>query len=472
MNHHGSRVSDLVIAYIGGGSRRWALKLMGDLALEGSLSGSVRLYDIDHIAAKENELLGNMLTARPDASGKWHYQSVSSVRDALTGADFVIMSIQPGTFDEMESDVHAPEAYGIYQSVGDTVGPGGIVRALRTLPIYQYYAECIREYCPDAWVINYTNPMALCMRLLYSVFPEIKAFGCCHEVFGTQELLAHMLVELGLRDTVPKREEIKINVLGLNHFTWIDQATYQGMDLLPLYKGFAEEHHMSGYEPDPTRGWKTSVFKGANRVKFDLFLRFGLMAAAGDRHLAEFVPNVYLKDPGTATAWMFRLTPVSFRRKRQEEDDLHRQRLISGEEEIALKPSKEEGVSQIKALVGLQDLVTNVNLPNRGQVQGIPDGTIVETNAVFSCGAIRPVVAGKLPPAVHSLVNPHVVNQELIVESILKEDESLAFHAFMNDPMMWRLDPVQGEELFMRMLANTRKYLPDWLRRRVPAAEA
>lgn len=103
----------------------------------------------------------------------------------MTGADFVVISILPGIFDEMEFDVHLPERLGIWQSVGDTAGPGGMIRALRSIPMFVEIAEAIKAYSPDAWVINYTNPMSLLVKTLYTVFPEIKAFGCCHEVFGT-----------------------------------------------------------------------------------------------------------------------------------------------------------------------------------------------------------------------------------------------------------------------------------------------
>ena len=132
-----------------------------------------------------------------DMSGKPAKVTTTLSRaEALTGADFVVISILPGTFDEMESDVHAPEKYGIYQPVGDTTGPGGIVRALRTIPMIQEIARAVEEYCPDAWVINYTNPMAMCVKTLYETFPKIKAFGCCHEVFGTQSLLKAALDDM------------------------------------------------------------------------------------------------------------------------------------------------------------------------------------------------------------------------------------------------------------------------------------
>ena len=126
----------------------------------------------------------------------------------------------------MESDVHAPEKYGIYQSVGDTAGPGGIVRALRTIPMFEEFAVAIEKYCPEAWVINYTNPMTVCVDTLYKVFPKIKAFGCCHEVFGTQTLLQTALEEARGIEGI-KREEIKVNVVAVNHFTWLTSAQYK-----------------------------------------------------------------------------------------------------------------------------------------------------------------------------------------------------------------------------------------------------
>ena len=186
-------MTDIRIAYIGGGSRAWAWTFMTDLAMDPSLSGTIRLYDINEQAARNNEIIGNRLKARDDVPGKWDYRTFTDLDEALDGADFVVISILPGTFDEMESDVHLPERLGIYQSVGDTAGPGGILRALRTIPLYVDFARAIRHCCPDAWVINYTNPMALCVRTLYETFPGIKAFGCCHEVFNTQNVLRDLL---------------------------------------------------------------------------------------------------------------------------------------------------------------------------------------------------------------------------------------------------------------------------------------
>lgn len=450
----------LNIAYIGGGSRGWAWSLMSDLALEEELSGSVRLYDIDDEAACDNAVIGNRLSLDPGAPGKWSYSAVRTLEEALTGAHFVIISILPGTFKEMASDVHLPEEYGIYQSVGDTVGPGGVVRALRTIPVFVGIAEAVKRYSPEAWVINYTNPMTLCTRTLYEVFPDIKAIGCCHEVFGTQRLMASMLRDMeGIEGA--DRSEIITNVLGINHFTWIDRATYRGADLLPLYAEFVEKHYAEGYEENEKGHWMNSFFASANRVKFDLFKRYNLVAAAGDRHLAEFCPPWYLKDPATAKEWKFSLTPVSWRVDNMKERIEKSKRLVRGEERVELNSSNEEGVKQIKALLGLGDLVTNVNIPNRGQIEGIPMGAVVETNVHFGHNSVRPVMAGKMPDDVFNLVVRHVINQETVLKAAFNKDADLAFRAFANDPLV-TVSLKDARELFRRMLENTRDYLPGW----------
>jgi galacturan 1,4-alpha-galacturonidase len=463
MEYFQDKAKGINIAYIGGGSRGWAWDLMKDLALEEKLSGNIKLYDLDYDLAYNNEIIGNALYERKDVLGKWKYKAVKTLEDALKGADFVIISIMVGTFKEMESDVHAPEKYGIYQAVGDTVGPGGLMRALRTIPVYIDYAEKIKKYCPDAWVINYTNPMTLCTRILYKVFPEIKAFGCCHEVFSTQFLMADVLSEMCGINNVP-RENIKVNVKGINHFTWLDKVSYEGIDLIPLYDKFIDKYFKDGYYD--TRQKKRDALEAEyfgcwNKVKFDLFKRYGMVAAAGDRHLAEFMPPWYLKNPETVKSWKFGLTPVTYRINKLDGRTEKSKKLSDGKEQVELKPSGEEGVSQIKALLGLGDLVTNVNLPNKGQLEGFPRDAVVETNAVFRKNSIQPVLAGGFPEEMENLIIRHVYNQETILKAAINKDKALAFKAFVNDPLV-NIHINDAEKLFGEMLANTKKYLSGW----------
>jgi len=450
----------LTIAYIGGGSRGWAWGLMSDLATEPGLGGQVRLYDIDQEAARDNAMIGNRLSGRADVSGQWAYQAAPTLGEALSGADFVVISILPGTFDEMESDVHTPEKYGIYQAVGDTVGPGGIVRALRTIPMYAEIARAIRDYCPRAWVINYTNPMSLCTRTLYAVFPEVKAFGCCHEVFGAQNLITEALRQEGT--AVENRGDIKVNVLGINHFTWINAASYKGMDVMPVYFDFAKRHKDTGFVTKKhwTDNEADQYFRNHHRVTFDLFTRFGICASAGDRHLAEFCPGKwYIENPAAVERWGYGLTPVSFRKKDFKERVERGHRLRDGLEDFDLKNTGEEGVIQIKALLGLGDFVTNMNMPNRGQVAGLPLGSIVETNALFSFDSVKPLLAGQLPDPVNGMVAQHVSNQEAVLAAVLNGDPELAFSAFINDPLV-TIGLADARSLYLTMLRNTKKYLP------------
>ena len=139
--HQDNKVTGLTVAYIGGGSRGWAWGFMRDIISDGQISGTVRLYDIDREAAERNQKIGTMLAAHPDAASKWAFEVSSSLQEALTGADFVVISILPGTFAHMRGDVHLPERVGVYQSVGDTVGAGGFMRAMRTIPMFVEIAK-------------------------------------------------------------------------------------------------------------------------------------------------------------------------------------------------------------------------------------------------------------------------------------------------------------------------------------------
>ena len=454
-----NKVTDIKIAYIGGGSRGWAWGLMSDLVSCDDISGDVYLYDIDFQAAKNNEIIGAKFNYAEGAKSVWNYKAVETIGEALTGADFVIISILPGTFDEMESDVHAPEKYGIYQSVGDTSGPGGIVRAMRAIPMFEEIGENIKKYAPDAWVINYTNPMTLCVKALYRVFPEIKAFGCCHEVFGTQKLLAKIAEkELGVEHI--DRHEIKVNPVAVNHFTWLTKATYRNIDLFPYYREFCR-NHKEGYEgTSPVdSNWANESFRTNEKLKIDLFNRFGWIAAAGDRHLAEFCEGKwYLENPERVEEMRFRLTTVQWRKDGLKERLARSERLVSGEEKVETVGTGEEGVNQIRALLGLVDLVTNVNIPNVGQIPNLPLGAVVETNAIFSANSLVPVQAGNIPMEIYPLVSRICSEQELVSEGIAERNLDKIFMAFANDPLV-TCGIEDAKKLFDEMCQNTRKYL-------------
>jgi alpha-galactosidase len=291
--------------------------------------------------------------------------------------------------------------------------------------------------------------MSICTRTLTRVAPELKVFGCCHEVFSTQRMLARIASQY-LTIEQPPRNETQVNVLGINHFTWVDQATYQEHDLLELL-----QHHLE--QPDVLRTYTQAQVEGFNdwfhstdQVKFNLFKRFGVLAAAGDRHLVEFLPG-FIHSPETLFKWGIIRTPVSWRIQRWATAPKRTRDLMDGVTPLVLESSGEEGVGMIKALLGLGDLVTNVNMENTGQVSNMPLHTVVETNAHFSHDSVRPLTAGALPAGIAPLINQHSANQELIIEAALTENTDLAFQAFFNDPSN-HLPIDTAWELFNKML--------------------
>lgn len=431
-------------------------RLIGELAGEEALGGTVLLYDTDKQLALSNEVIGNRLRENPGCKSSLIYLAVDTLEEALRGADFVILSISQGTLEEMVSDIHLPEMFGIYQSVGETVGPGGIVRGVRTLPVYIKFAEAIRSCCPSAWVINLTNPMAACLKTLYRVFPEIKAVGCSGEPFSGQELLADIASrEYGIPQL--HRREIKTNLLGINNFAWFSEASYQGESLVELFKKYAETYAQEGLEKRPNE-YKSNPFASANMVKFDLFLRYGMIAAQSDRLSAEFCPPWYLKNPKVTAAWKFSLTSVNHLRKRKMEHLNRTKRLMSGEESLRIGGAGNDCVSLMKALLGLGNFITNADLPNAGQVSNLPMGAVVQTNALFAQNSVVPVMAGALPDEICALTLRHVYNQQTLVEAAFQKDLDIAFNAFLNDPLM-TADLASATELYKEMLSSIRAHL-------------
>ena len=210
-----------------------------------------------------------------------------------------------------------------------------------------------------------------------------------------------------------------------------------------------------------------SSFNCTHRVKFDLFRRYEAIAAAGDRHLAEFMPgDEYLKNPETVSSWRFSLTPVSWRKEDCRQRMEKSRRLYSGAEKLALTPTGEEGILLIKALCGLGRVISNVNIPNtRLQIPNLPADTVVETNAVFDRDSIRPVAAGEMPEALKELTMPHIRNYERALQAAERPDLSLIVDAFMEDPNMKgkRVTRPQAESLAKDMIRATQKYLPkEW----------
>jgi galacturan 1,4-alpha-galacturonidase len=449
----------LRVAYIGGGSRQWARGIMADFALETKLEGEVWLYDIDHPAAQDNQKIGTLYQEHENAVGNWTYHYAKTLDIALKDADIVLISIMPATFKEMVVYGHHPEKYGIYQSVADTTGPAGVMRGLISIPIFVDFAKAIERQCPNAWVINFTNPMTLCLQALYEGFPKIKTFGNCHEVFGSQHDLAK-IYNAHKGEELAKREDVDITVAGINHFTWITKMSCFGEDIAPLYDEHVKKVGDPDYEKDPGRFKRIAPFGSEGKIKYDLYRRYNCMAAAGDRHLAEFLPVAYyLQDEKTRDHFKFNLTPVQWRIDNLERAIKKTKAIVAGEQDIHLNKSGEEGLRQIKALYGYEKLITNVNMINKGQIEGLPLGQVVESNALFRYDSVEPIHSGKLPPAVESMVRRHMDNHNLVMESYRNKDFTYAIQALAQDPLCGHLSFADVEKMFYEMKDQIGSYL-------------
>lgn len=460
MTNTGLKNLDVTIAYIGGGSINWALGLMADLAADKHLAAEVRLYDIDRAAAEENARLGARFAEVSEGTPA-RYSVAATMEEALRGADVVVVSILPGSFSDMAEDINIPSRYGVPQAVGDTVGPGGFVRALRSIPMMMEIGRAIGQHAPDAYVCNLTNPMSVLTGALYRAFPGIKCWGECHEVTKLRKQVA-WLANRSAGEALYTHRDVEVNVLGINHFTFVDRIALAGQDMLPAYRAFAEEFQAGwvAHEPDPEDRW-AQYYDDRSRVKFDLFRRFGIPAAAGDRHLVEFLPAAeYLTQPQD---WDFGLTPVEFRIEDNAEKRRRRAALLAGEGQVSAKRSDEALVDQIIALKSGGSHVSNVNLPNRGQIENLPMGAIVESNAMFSGLGVTPMMAGRLPEGLALIVNDHATRQSALLEAVAEGHHDGLFDLFRTDPLVAPLGGNEARQMFSDMVRATSKHLPDRL---------
>ena len=453
---------DVTVAFVGGGSRQWVPNLVQDLALS-NLDGTVRLYDVNVEAAERNAEFGNFAQDDADATADWHYEATGALDEALDGADIVILATQYDPLETFIYDLDIPLDHGIYGAVSATIGPGGIFRAMRTVPEYKRIAAHVREHCPDAWVFNFTNPVHFVTRALYEEYPDINAVGMCHEVVHAREHLAELAREH--LDVAAERADISVNVKGINHFTWIDEAYCDGEDMWPLLEDLAEGE--TGNERFTTADLADeSPFVDNWQVSWELFRRFGVLPFAGDRHIVEYATWFLQGGEEGLNRWGVKRTGSDFRSKHwtpsESEQTTDVEAWLSGEQEFTLEASGETLLDILDALSGGDSLVTNVNLPNHGQVEGIEHGPVVETNAIVRPGEIKALTAGGFPRPVESLVQGHVDTIETVIDAARDGDLDRAFEGYLLDPQVRTLQTEEAQEMFAEIIAAEKPYLDDW----------
>ncbi len=445
------------VTIIGGGSYQWTPELMADLFGTESLRGMhLVLEDIDPAPLAKMEPLANQLSAAMDA--KATVSATTDQRRALDGADFVIVTISTGGFETMAFDLDIPARHGIRQSVGDTVGPGGINRALRNIPVMAGIARDVEDVCPDAWLLNITNPMTVLTRTVTEV-SRCKVVGLCHEVGNWCWDVALML---GL-----PHEAVRPTVSGVNHLPIVPAVEIDGKDGIALLAELVDEvGGLDALRPSPD--WEEAPqfskldFARRHRLQLTLLDRWGAVPAANDRHVAEFLPSILTEESGWGADYGIELTPISRRQQHQDGYIADVDAWLAGTKELQTWPSGELPAPIIDSLTTGTRREVPVNIPNAGQCPDVPLGPVVESICVVDGDGVRGRDEAMLPAPFAELFRRHVATQELVVRAALEGDRSLARAAFLLDPLAGRGPIRTTERMVDELLTATARWLPQF----------
>ena len=445
------------VTIVGGGSYQWAPELMADLFGTPALAGlHLVLQDIDPAPLPKMEALAHKLD---DAMGA--QATVATTTDlgvALDGADFVLVCISTGGFRSMAVDLDVPATHGITQTVGDTVGPGGINRALRNIPVLVGIGKAMEQHCPDAWLLNITNPMTCLTR---SVCREtgIKTVGLCHEV-------GNFCMDLAIALGRPM-EAVSSAVTGINHFPVLTRLEVDGTDGFDVLRRLVDE--VGGLEslapypgrPEPEMFSKLH-FAERHLFKLTLLDRWGTFPAAGDRHIAEFVSFALTPESDWGAAYNIALSSISRREEHQAGYVADVDAWLAGTKDLQTWQSGELPSPLIQALLSGEPFEAPVNIPNAGQAPQLPPDVVLESICVIDGDGIRGRDVSVLPAPYDEIVRRHVATQELTVEAALQGDRALAAEAFALDPLAGRGDLHVQEAMVDELLAGTAEWLPQF----------
>lgn len=439
------------IAIIGGGSYNWAPTIINDVLLTEGLSGChIALEDLAPEPLEVVRKLGEKMIA--DKKSDCTLTSTTDEAEALEGADFVIATISTGGFETMEKDLEIPLKYGVNQTVGDSVGPGGLARALRSVPVHVAIAEHMEKLCPDAWLVNITNPMAtLCLAVAQTT--RIKTVGLCHELQGVIHIVKNML---DLSEDTP----MEMQVAGVNHFIWLLSFGIDGRDGFDLIREWMKNPTPFEVPDQEQKEMFAPSLIDTAKLKLELLERYGCLPAAGDRHIAEFF-ETYLSDLGRAEE-RYGIKPTSITERRDSWFAAMRAYvlgMLEGTFPLPKKKSNEAISDVIAALAGdSPELVDVVNIPNNGQIANLPEGAIVETLGRVSTDKVEGLEPLELPEEIAELVLPHAENQFLIVKAALEGDRTAAREMLDRDPLTRNCSDI--DKMLDELLAAHSDYLP------------
>lgn len=445
------------IAFIGAGSTMFSKLLMGDIYAHPALKDAhIVLEDLDEQRLDLTYRLSQRILAQLKTPGK--VTKTTNQREAVRDADFVVSMIAVGGNEAWQIDKDIPLKYGVDQIVGDTLGPGGLFRALRHIPPILRLCRDMEELCPKALLLNYANPMAPIMWAVNRA-SSVRNVGLCHSVQATTKEIAgyigaaewenYPITNEDWHDFYyrPMPENIDIFVAGINHMAWFFKYEVDGKDAYPLIRAAVNDKR--AYEADT--------------VRFEILKHFGYFVTESPHHMSEYVPY-FRKSKKTVDRYMsYTWNALDIIREKGKKDDEAILRQIEGTEKINLKPSVEYGAKIINAMVTGVPLRINGNVNNSGLITNLTENCCVEVPCLVDKNGVQPIHVGSLPPQLAALNMTNVNVQSLMVEAALRADRQKAKQAAMLDPLtaaVCTLDQVDA--MVDEMFEAEKRWLPDF----------
>ncbi len=407
------------ITFMGAGSTVFARNVIGDcLCTEALRDSEFALYDIDASRLKESEAILSMMNKTLGGHGKIRsYLGVPQRKDALRGADFVVNAIQVGLYDPCTIiDFEVPKKYGLRQTIADTLGIGGIMRALRTIPVLQDFAADMEEVCPDAWFLNYTNPMAMLSGFMQR-YTGVKTIGLCHSVQVCSE---NLLKSLGMDDKLEGRREL---IAGINHMGWLlELADRDGNDLYPEIRRRAAE--------------KNASEKHTDMVRFEYIRRLGYYCTESSEHNAEYNPFfIKSKYPELIDRYNIPLDEYPRRCVNQIEGWKKEYNELSRKSELPHERSREYASRIMEAIVTSTPYQIGGNVLNRGGlIENLPADACVEVPCLVNGSGIHPCRVGRLPVQLAAMNMININPQLITIEAAVTRKRDLVYNAAMLEP--------------------------------------
>ena len=396
------------VAFIGAGSVEFTRNVVTDLCSFGELRGDLELslHDIDAERLGYADALAKRISVQTGAGAK-----ITSSIDRLTaveGADYVVNEIQVGGYRATRTDFDIPARYGVRQTIADTIGIGGIFRGLRTIPVLTQIGDDLAKVAPDAYLLNYSNPMAMLPWAVYAGSPFDRVVGLCHSVRDTHRFLAGLV---GLPVSA-----VDFVTAGFNHQAFVLEFSHQGADLYPRLRQIVES------DPELRR-----------RVRVEIFRQLGYFPTESSEHSAEYVPWFMHHDEEIDR---FRIPVGEYLQRSEDNMDEYETTLqaLQSDTPLELEPTSEMASEFIHAHETGQPAELYVNVRNSGLISNLPDECCVEVPAVVDASGLHPQTVGSLPPQLVALNRTFLNVVELTVKAVLEGDRSHVYQAALLDP--------------------------------------